>query len=298
MKRRAITLGLLLILTLAGCGGAGLISGLPFTRSKDSLLRLTLTALNAHSANRALESLSGRFGGFSHLGRDSDPGDPAEPHDPESPYFDEWLGLWAVSSSVESGFTTTYYLDAALTQSAGHSTSTWQETADHYSGTTSVSITGGSSAGYTLQSEYSYSNLTGAGTYTSQIVHPEYGNSEDTGTWNEDGSGAYRSRWSKGNEFYEYVGQYTSDGAWSNSSSNSDGFIFTLIGNADGSGTGAMTGPDLLLPATIAWDILGHGTITWADKTITEFEYFGVAGEDPGDVEGSGPGMPGEGNGS
>lgn len=295
MKRLSLALGLLIVLALSGCGGAGLIN-LPFTRSKDSLLRLTLTALNAHSANAALEALSGRFGGFSPLGRDSEPGGPMDPREPEGPYFDDWLGVWAVSSSTENGFTTECFLDEALTQSAGHSTSSWQETGDSYTGTTSVSITGGPSTGYTLESDYSYSNTTGAGTYTSRINHPEYGISEDSGTWSEDGLGAYRSRWQKGEEFYEYFGSYSADGSWSTSSSNSDGFIFTLLGNADGSGSGAMSGPDVLLPATIAWTVLGAGTITWADNSVTEFSYFGVAGEDPGGVEGGeGETGPGEG---
>jgi len=43
---------------------------------------------------------------------------------------------------------------------------------------------------------------------------------------------------------------------------------------ADRSGTGTVTGDDILLPATITWDADGNGSITFADQVKVSFTGF------------------------
>jgi len=262
-------------------------------RTRETLMRTALTALTAHSANAAMELLAGRFGGFGPLGRETtEPGDPGDPFDPTQPYFDEWLGVWTRTTLSENGYATEYFLDEALTQPAGTASGSWSTMNGTTQGTAQVMITEGPSAGYRLLSNYSYDE-NGAGFYSSEIEHPEYGTSSDTGSFAGDGSGAYRSRWTKGSEYYEYTGSYAADGAWQTQSANSDGFTITMMGNADGSGSGTMIGPEALLPANLVWGADGKGTITWSDGTTTPFDYFGVAGVEGGSGSGSGGGEPG-----
>jgi hypothetical protein len=272
-------------LLAAGCGGSG--GGVDSGRSRESLSQWLKSAFSAHSANANMEALSG-------LGRGSRGGaDGTEPGgDGSGPYYDEWLGLWAVSTWDTTSFTTSYFLDEALTLPAGSSISSWTNTETESTGTSQVDITAGPSTGYKLRSEYTFSNSTFSGSYSSLVDHPIFGHSEDSGVWNADGSGSYDSLWSKGADFFEHHGVWNADGSWSNSSSGSDGYGMTLNGRADGSGTGSLTGPDPLLPAIIAWNTLGQGLITWADGSTTEFSWFGIAG-DPGGATGGGDGSGG-----
>lgn len=245
------------------------------------------SAFTAYFANAGLEALSG-FGRGA-LGREGG----TEPGGGDGGlYFDEWLGLWAVSESQETSFTTNYFLDEALTLPAGSSVSSWTNSDAESTGTSQVDITAGPSAGYKLRSEYTFNNLVFSGSYSSLVDHPVHGHSEDSGVWNADGSGSYDSLWSKGADFFEHHGVWRADGSWSNSSSGSDGYGMVLNGLADGSGTGSLTGHDPLLPATIVWNTQGQGVITWADGSTTEFSWYGIAGEpgvtDGGDGSGSG----------
>lgn len=278
---KALLLALLASAFLAGCGGAGsLISAL--TRTKPELLSWVLAGFNSHSANAGIESFIGRFGGLSRSGQTRESG---------APYFDQFLGVWVVDSSTTTSYTATYSLDEAGTQPAGSSVSTWVTTESGSSGTSQVRITAGPNAGYTLDSTYTSDDLLNSGSYSSASFSPVYGTSQDEGEWRADGSGSYLSRWTQGSEFRQYQGTWSGDGSWTSTSTSSDGYTMTLNGIADGSGTGSITGPDPLLPATSVWNTEGVGTITWADGSTSEFNWFGLGG-----VSGGSSGSPGDGD--
>lgn len=283
MFKRAgfLLLALMISAFLAGCGGAGgLISAI--TRSKPELLSWVMAGFNSHSANAGIESFIGRFGGRSQISGTREAG---------APYFDQFLGVWVVDSSTANSYTATYSLDEAGTQPAGSSESTWVTTESGSSGSTKVRITAGPNEGYTLDSTYTSDDLLGTGSYSSSSFSPLYGTSQDEGEWKADGSGSYLSRWTQGTVFREYQGSWNADGSWTSRSTSSDGYTMTLNGIADGSGTGSITGPDPLLPATAVWNTEGAGTITWADGSTSEINWFGLGG-----VSGGSAGNPGDGD--
>lgn len=261
-------------LVLIGCAGNGTEMG---GRSKSGLASLIKSAFSAHAENAGL-------GDQNDLVRAAFQSPDGEE---QNKFFDEWMGLWASSSWSEGRSDLSYFLDEALTEAAGHSSSTWSFTESEMRGTGETEITAGHSAGFRQSNEFVVNMLDFSGFYTSFSDHPQYGRSESAGTWNMDGSGSYSSSWRKGDVFSEQRGQWQPDGTWQTSSTSNEGFTTSMNGNADGSGTGRLTGPDPLLPATIVWNVIGVGTITWADGSTSPFSWGGIGG-DGGSDDGSG----------
>lgn len=278
---KALLLALLASAFLAGCGGAGsLISAL--TRTKPELLAWVMAGFNSYSANAGMELFIGQFGGRSRTGQTREAG---------VPYFDEFIGVWVVDTYSTNGYSAVYSLDEAGTLPAGTSSSTWVVTESGSNGTSQVRITAGPNAGYKLDSTYTTDDLLGSGSYSSLTDSPIYGSSQDQGEWAADGSGSYLSRWTSGDTFKAYQGSWLADGSWNSTSTSSDGYTMTQQGRADGSGTGSITGPDPLLPATVVWNTEGVGTITWADGSTSPITWFGLGG-----VSGGSAGNPGDGD--
>jgi hypothetical protein len=72
-----------------------------------------------------------------------------------------------------------------------------------------------------------------------------------------------------------YECYYNKDGTSKVMFTDENGLEFTLNYNADQSGSGMVTGSDTtVLPATIVWDELGSGTITFRDGSKETFENF------------------------
>jgi len=67
---------------------------------------------------------------------------------------------------------------------------------------------------------------------------------------------------------------YRADGTAQVTFDNQQWHRYTLDFNGDGSGTGTVSGNSDLLPATVAWDRTGTGTVTYKDGSVRNFENF------------------------
>ena len=71
-----------------------------------------------------------------------------------------------------------------------------------------------------------------------------------------------------------YLATFAADGTSRVTYDSQSEFQYTLEYRADRSGTGTVTGDDILLPATITWDADGNGSITFADQVKVSFTGF------------------------
>lgn len=216
---------------------------------------------------------------------------PPDPWPMPTFYFDEWLGLWVQVQITETSNRMDFFVDEAKTQPAGHMLSTWPRTWGVYpvswhsdyeftAGTMNGSHgTGDSTMTSETSGNFSYDDTWSGNRYHGSSAWSEQGTRWTNRTDNSDGS------WSNDS------GDYAADGSGTTVCENSLGYRSTFHWNADGSGNGRIEGPDPGLPAIIAWDGQGMGTITYADGTTEEYHWWSI-------VEPVGTGSGGSGEGS
>lgn len=205
-------------------------------------------------------------------GGGTDPNDP--PIEQPSFYYDEWLGLWVQVDKSDTAFSMLFYTDEAKQHPAGHMTSTWPQDWTTYPvvWSSDYEFTAGTMSG----SHGSYvsrmdSETSGSMTYDSTWDGNRY---QGQSIWNEEGS-AWSSRSESSDGFWSTdSGDFHSNGSGTTTSENSLGYRTRFTWNSDGSGNGRLEGPDSGLPATIIWDAMGDGTITYADGTVDEFHWW------------------------
>jgi hypothetical protein len=134
-----------------------------------------------------------------------------------------------------------------------------------------------------IEAKYLAGNLTGveeairiesgqdeSGSLTSHNVYPHEGMMDYTGSWDAAGLGQWQGRFTLNDGSWE---QYTfvrdAEGGPDFTIESSSGITYAFHFAEDGSGTGTITGPGDLLPATIVWDTEGTGVVTWRDSTTS-----------------------------
>lgn len=262
MKRLKFLLGAAASLTLlAGCGGGGGVS------SPSAGTRVTKQEIvTAVEQGFASQQQGAAATGTMRITRAERPA-----------FYDAFHQVWSVSVVEEASgsFGDDYFVDEALTIPAGKARSffTIGNGGSVIRGQT-VEVTAGPLKGYTATT-----NATGDSgglRYDFQGAHPLYGPFKTTGVYvaatnlftlqNRFGDAQGNAR------FYDI--EYTGDGG-SKVRYNSDTlFNFELSYTAEGTGAGTVTGSSELLPATITWDRVGSGSITFKDGSTQSFTDF------------------------
>lgn len=206
-------------------------------------------------------------------------------------YYDQWLGLWVDVQWSENSSTTTFTLDEAKTQPAGHVTSTYTGEFGVYPQT------------YTNEYEFTAGPLAGShGTYNCIQTSATHGSMSYANTYADgfsdsgesqwtDETSSFESRWEgpDGEPWFEDSGTWNADNSGTYTCSDSNGWSSTWTYNADWSGSATFTGPDPLLPATLTWTSQGRYTATYADGSSESWDwedFWGNVGE--GGTTGSG----------
>ncbi|HRF58875.1 MAG TPA: hypothetical protein PLH94_03045 [Fimbriimonadaceae bacterium] len=232
-------------------------------------------------------------GGFlSPGGRDTEPGTSGgsggdEPPPWNSFYYDEYLGLWVQVDFTEGSFSFLLYEDEAKTQPAGHMTSTWPTDWTTYPQTIESSYE--FRAGFLAGSSGSYvvtmtNDSTGTMTYTN--IGNDGSSSSGTSTWAAGGSNWQNEATLRDGKWFKDRGAFQADGSGQTQSENSLGYKWTMNWSANGSGSGRIEGPDPGLPASLVWNELGEGTITYADGSTEPWHWFYGIGDHGGTTGG------------
>jgi hypothetical protein len=209
-------------------------------------------------------------GGNSGGGGGTDPGGPPA----DTFYYDEYLGLWVQTNFTDTSYGMDFFVDEAKTQSAGHMVSNWPADWTTYP--------------VIWHSEYNFTAgvLDGShGTFDSSMTSETAGSMNYDSVWGGDharGRSSWSDRSSTWTNRYEAAdgawsndnGNFANDGSGTTTCENSLGYRTSYTWNADGSGNGRLEGPDPGMPATIRWDSMGNGTITYADGTQEEFHWW------------------------
>jgi hypothetical protein len=211
-------------------------------------------------------------------------------------FFDEFLGLWVESTESEAQYRVLLFEDEAKTKPAGQLTVSWSN--DDYAFNSTYEITAGAFVGSHgfYESEW---NEDGTGGMRYEDHSPQWGDSRGSSTFGSDGTYSWSSQTStKDGAWYRDRGTFRADGRGETLSESSAGYRITNRYNADGSGNGAIQGPDPGLPATIVWESNGRTTITYADGTVEVIPGWedlgggttgsGTGGDDGGSVPPSG----------
>lgn len=187
------------------------------------------------------------------------------------PIYDDYLELW--TQFTEDG--ADYFTDEACTDPAGSLRMTFQGDMENLTFEVSSTqiVTKGPRAGTNVTTEMRVDNdsivVNGSGTT------PDTGTFTLSGNWNQSGQGTFTLTSQKaGEEARTYKVVYRADGTAQLTFDNSNWHRYTLDFNADGSGTGTVTGNSDLLPATVVWDSTGTGTVTYKDGSVRNFENF------------------------
>lgn len=251
VSRAAIAAGSLCALVAAGCGGS----------SAPTVDRATVRTRVETSLEEGFSSHEMAFGTG-----DSDPSTRFG-----EPVYDPYLELW--SQFTEDG--ADYFTDEACTDPAGTLRITFD--GDPESGSFSIvstqTVDKGPRAGTRFESEVGFGEngltVTGSGTA------PETGPFTLSGTWQLDGSGNLVLKSQKpGEEQRTYRIVTRADGTSQVTFDNAQWHKYTLDFNADGSGSGTVTGSSDLLPASVVWNSDGDGTVTYKDGSTRTFDNF------------------------
>jgi len=244
-------------LLIQGCGGAGSTS----TQTGGTApTAQTKANIGTHLTNAGTGLLVNSFTAFS-----------AAAPIAGGPVYDSRLGLWVVTTITLTTYTRTFYQDKAETEPAGSAVYTldvstktlsgaititkgnYAGLSGTYSATKSGSVISGNESvtlpsGTTVISQFSItlSGLTSSGTLTETVTQP--GGYSETSTVTRNSNGTFQIK-----------------------ASDSNGYSSTLNFNADYSGTGTVSGPDPGLPATVKWNSVGTGTVTFSDGVTLNF---------------------------
>jgi len=187
------------------------------------------------------------------------------------PTYDSRLGLWVVTTITTTTYTRTFYVDKAETEPAGSAVYTLDIATATLSGT--ISITAGKYAG--LAGTYSATKTGSTISGNESFTLPS--GTDVTSQFTVTLSGLSSS--GSTTETVTQPGGYSetstvvrnSDGTMKVTASDTNGYSSTLNFNADSSGTGTVSGPDPGLPATVKWNSVGTGTVTFADGITLSF---------------------------
>ena len=305
--------GLLLTVSLTGCGGSGHSQPTVTRSAPTDATRARVQSLygqsiqsNLYSGAQTLEMAQASGGGASSSDGGAGSSTPyigaffrqkalqhtaasrSRQEDVDSNFhYDYYLGLWVETTYTSAKSTYNLYADEAKTQPAGHITT--ENPADYeafpqiyrssYEFTDGLLKGAHGSSLTTTKSDYS-----GSSTY--EDVYTDGGKSAGASSWTSGGDSTYKSReeLADGN-WTESVGTFRSNGSGGTRYSASDGYSAEYTFNADGTGRGKIVGNDPGLPATIVWNDNGT-TITYADGSKEHFDYgfgYGYAVDDMGD---------------
>jgi len=250
--RGSVAFGLIAGLVASGCGGGSstpsVDRGIVRSRVETSLEE----GFSTHAATSDLDDfdLSTRFG---------------------EPVYDPFLALWTKFSEEGAD----YFTDEACTDPAG----TLRFTLDidlegeTFAATMTQQVTKGPQAGTNVTTDIAVTNsgvtIDGSGTT------PEMGTFTMTGSLDANGAGTITATSKKGEEAARtYKVTYRADGTSQLLFDNAQWHRYMLEFNADGSGTGTITGTSDLFPANVVWDKTGTGKVTYKDGSVREFTNF------------------------
>jgi|GEM_PF-2049329 len=290
LSKLAVTLAAAVMIVACGGGGAGRTPVQPTLTRENvrDLLKMGMEnsanirggtgGAKAHRAKSAPKDpglLAKRAPGGRREGEDGDGTEWFE--------FNEYLGLWelSVAGSADdetkgSGFE--YYVDQARTQPGGHDL-TWvgdPSTFPRWS-RTEQTYTAGNFAGE-WHKTYAANNEDETGSNEGSGNIPNYGTYQYSGGWDPSGFGEWNERFDATSGAWQTYNWKTSAEGERFKLVSSNGLGMEMLYQVDGSGNGTITGPSAILPAKLAWDDLGNGTITWADGTVTEFTEWNFFG--------------------
>jgi hypothetical protein len=245
-------------LTCEGCGGGG--SGTPQTTTGPGPSAQTKAAVAQNLTDAGTGLVMNSFTAFSSFAPIAG-----------GPTYDSRLGLWVVTTVTLTSYTRTFYQDKAETEPAGSADYTLDVSTHTLSG--KISITAGKDAGLTgtYTATQNGSTITGnealtlpsGTTIVSQFTVTINGaSSSGTATETVTEAGGY-------SETSTIV--RNSNQTFKITASDSNGYSSTLNFNADYSGTGTVNGPFPGLPATVVWNSVGTGTVTFAGGITLSF---------------------------
>jgi hypothetical protein len=189
-------------------------------------------------------------------------------------YYDYYLELWVEMVTSATEFRINYYIDEAKTQPAGYSLS--KQPADWtvfpQTSTYDYQFTAG-----TLKGSHGKSDTTIKADYAGDTSYENvYADGwKDTGksTWFPNGASTWISRTDMADgQWIESTGSFRPDGTGNTRTKLSSGYEANYTYNADGSGSGKITGPDPLLPVTMTWNYCGDTKIVYANGTVEEIQ--------------------------
>lgn len=260
---QSLAISALAALVLAGCGG----SGTSATGTVSNLKSQVIAAVQGgfSTQNTASSQSSG--------GRARSSAEKPNRSNTQDPVFNTAYDLWSVFIFDATGAGTDYFVDQALTQPAG--TERKNGTADQ-DGTVrtlaTLDITAGKWAGLSHKITSSYKAP--VFTFSFEGKNPDGSKQDGTGTFS-DGVGEYNTVDTDPQGVRRsYRATFAADGSSRVTYDSPSLFQYTLEFKADRSGTGTVTGNNILLPATITWDVQGNGSITFADLAKVNFTGF------------------------
>jgi hypothetical protein len=182
-------------------------------------------------------------------------------------YFDEWLQLWVDTQWSDTTFTSSFYLDEAKAQPAGHATSTfsgdWTVFPQAY--TSEYAFTAGSLAGsHGTYNSTQTSEFDGSMVYNN--TYSDTSHDQGSASWSVTGS-TWQSTWNSAGDkgWYRDSGDWNADGSGTYSCSASTGWSSVWHYHSNGSGSAHFEGPDPKLPADLTWTAAGEFKIVFAD---------------------------------
>jgi len=263
MHRAVITAVTLTALMIQGCGG-----------SNSGPTPSTGTAPTSTTRNHVAQHLSAY--GQELAGMTFTPFGPAAQAPAarisSGPYYSSTLGLWVQLSVSATTFTETFYQDKAETEPAGNATYTLDIETKTLSG--KISITKGPYAGLTgaysqtltsngTDGNYSFTLPSGATvTCNFQVTIGSNGAPSGTSTQTVTLTNGYSIK---------STVIYNSNRSFKITATDSNGYQGALNFASDLSGTGTISGPDPGLPATIVWNSVGTGQVTFANGLVVPF---------------------------
>ena len=194
-------------------------------------------------------------------------------------YWHEEYQLWAEDFLVgdpqaQHTWGTHFFLDEAATQPAGDDI--WQSnwavspTVDDQE----LRITGGQWTGLLTNTHVEVYN-DGRGSEVADGFIPRAGNWEYTMSWTSGGSATVDAKYTDlQGSWRRYLLKPDYDEGQDITITTSVGVKAVMAFDPDYAGTGQITGPSAILPATMEWNSEGIGIITWADASTTEFSIW------------------------
>ena len=197
--------------------------------------------------------------------------DPTRSNRSGEPIYDPFVELWIRFTDDGADF----FTDQACTDAAGSMRITIEGNPEsepfiiRSTQTVDKGPRAGSRFDFEMRSENNVITISGTGT------SPDSGPFTMSGTWNSNGEGSFVCSSQKPGEAQRTYRIVTrADGTSQVTFDNAQWHKYTLDFNADGSGSGTVTGSSDLLPASVVWNSDGDGTVTYKDGSTRTFDNF------------------------